>query len=384
VVRGRVVACTFQLADGDLGAPLALPKERTATRDEARAGERALLDYVAARVQVRNGDFPCAARPRGVTLVDKSGGFFAVAAVDYECKRSAADVTVRYDLFFDLDPRHQGLARVTVGDQPERQHVFRAEARELSLAQPLTLVDHVRDYVLLGVEHIFTGYDHLAFLFGLLVVAGLVHLGRGLRYVLGVVTAFTVAHSCTLVAAGIGWVRLPPRVVEPAIALSILWVALENLAVAQPRRRWVLTFGFGLVHGFGFASVLREIGLPPRGVVPSLLAFNVGVELGQLAVVALVAPALHLLAREPRRPLDIVALLLLAVGAVALLSRFALPLPSLLAVAAGAPVLLLALVPRLGYDAAVRRGGSTVLMLLATLWLVERVAGRVWLDGWLG
>ncbi len=129
---------------------------------------------------------------------------------------------------------HQGLARVTLPGQPERQHVFRGAARTLRLDRPVTLVDHLRDYLVLGMEHIFTGYDHLAFLFGLLLVASGARAARaGCATSLGVVTAFTVAHSVTLIAAGLGWVRLPSRFVEPAIALSIAYVAVENLVVPR-------------------------------------------------------------------------------------------------------------------------------------------------------
>ncbi|HEX9103357.1 MAG TPA: HupE/UreJ family protein, partial [Polyangia bacterium] len=130
--------------------------------------------------------------------------------------------------------------------------------------------------------------------------------------------------------------RLPSRFVESAIALSIAYVAIENLAVREPRHRWLLTFLFGLVHGFGFASVLADIGLPPSGVIPSLVSFNVGVELGQLTVVCAVAP------------------------------------------------ILLWLVPRYGLSARVRTVGSAVLFVLSTYWFFERVLGRVWLRGWLG
>jgi hypothetical protein len=249
----------------------------------------------------------------------------------------------------------------------------------------VTLFDHVRDYLVLGIEHIFTGYDHLAFLFGLLAVAGFDKLRSGLRYVLGVVTAFTVAHSLTLISAGLGWFRLPSSYVEPAIALSIAYVAVENLLVAQPRHRWLETFGFGLVHGFGFASVLRDIGLPPRGLVLSLLSFNVGVEAGQLAVVSLVAPALYLFAHWGEKNLRaFLGVMALAAAAIALLSRFELPLVSLCAVALGAPLLIMLLLPRLGYRKTIRLGGSTVLLLLSSLWFFERVLGRSWCGGWLG
>jgi hydrogenase/urease accessory protein HupE len=330
------VRVTLQISDRDLYEAVGVPKDRSVTRDEVLTARARLLDYVSGRVRVRNDGVDCPPGVRDLLLADKSDGFFAVTRVDYACRRTAAAVTVDYDLFFDLDPMHQGLARVELPGQPERQHVFRGAARQLRLDRPVTLWDHLRDYLVLGMEHIFTGYDHLSFLLGLMLVAAARGLRRGTSYVLGIVTAFTVAHSVTLLCAGLGLVRLPSRIVEPAIALSIAYVAVENLVVPEPRRRWLLTFGFGLVHGFGFASVLAEIGLPPSGVVPSLVSFNVGVELGQLCVVAAVAP------------------------------------------------LVLWLVPRLGLSARLRVVGSVVLLLLSTLWFFERVLGRAFFGGRLG
>src|SRR5205823_14309353 len=127
-----------------------------------------LFEYLASRVTVTNEGHACEPEPGALSFLDKAEGYFAVATLDWACKRTAADVRVRYDLFFDSDPRHQGLARITLPGQSETQHVFRADARELALSQPVGLVDHVRDYLILGIAHIFTGYDHLAFLFGLL------------------------------------------------------------------------------------------------------------------------------------------------------------------------------------------------------------------------
>jgi hypothetical protein len=383
-VRGRAVEYTFQLGDAELGPALGADERTRPTREQVTAAREKLTAYLAAHVTVTNAGFACEPHPGGVELTDKADGFFATATINYECKRTCADVTIDYNLFFDLDPRHQGFARVMVGDAPPREHVFRAGARTLALSRPVTLFDHVRDYLLLGVEHIFTGYDHIAFLFGLLVVAGFATLGRGLRYVLGVVTAFTVAHSVTLIASGLGWVRLPARFVEPAIALSIAYVAVENLVTPRPRFRWLLTFGFGLVHGFGFASVLREIGLPPRGLVLSLLSFNVGVELGQLAVVTLAAPALWIFARGIFQWREWLGLAAIAGAALALLSRFGLPLVQLSVVALGVPLALAFAVPRVGYDRAVRQCGSTALGLLAAFWFFERVLGKVFFGGALG
>jgi hypothetical protein len=383
VPAGRTATWTFQLAGEDVGPTVGLG-ERKATKAEAEARHAALLAYLGAHVKVENGDFGCEPHPREVSFLDKADGYFAVAVIDFECKRTIADLKVSYDLFFDVDPRHQGFVKLTVPGQPTREHVVRAGARTLALSREVTLLDHVRDYLLLGIEHIFTGYDHLAFLFGLLVVAGFRKLRDGLRYVLGVVTAFTVAHSITLIASGLDLVRWSPRIVEPAIALSILWVAIENILVEKPKRRWLLTFGFGLIHGFGFASVLREIGLPPRGLVLSLLSFNVGVELGQLAVVALVAPALHLFSRDQLGPRG--GLVLVGLSAIGVLGayRFDLPLVQSLIVICGVPLVLAFTVPVFGYDKAVRRAGSIILAALALFWFLERVLAKTWLGGALG
>ena len=141
-------------------------------------------------------------------------------------------------------------------------------------------------------EHIFTGYDHLAVPLRPLLVAAARGLSRGARYTLGIVTAFTVAHSVTLIAAGLGIVRLPRSIVEPAIALSIAYVAVENLVVRRAAPALALDVRLRPHPRLRLRLGAAEIGLPPSGVVPSLVSFNVGVELGQLCVVAAVAPLL--------------------------------------------------------------------------------------------
>ncbi len=153
------------------------------------------------------------------------------------------------------------------------------------------------EFLLLGIRHILTGYDHLLFLFGLLIVC------RTLRSALLLITCFTIAHSLTLALSTFGLVNLPSRFVEAAIAASILYVGIENLLRADGnlRGRWLITFAFGLIHGLGFASVLREMGIARTGlaaVVP-LVAFNSGVEVGQLTVAAIILPVIWKLRQRP-------------------------------------------------------------------------------------
>jgi hydrogenase/urease accessory protein HupE len=151
-------------------------------------------------------------------------------------------------------------------------------------------------FLLLGIEHILSGFDHLCFLLALLLMT------LRLRDVLAVVTTFTVAHSLTLAAAATGVVSLSPRIVEPLIAASIVYIAVENLMLRRPPKyRLAVVFGFGLVHGLGFASALSERlpGATGLAVIPPLLGFNAGVELGQLAVAACLVPLIRLARTRP-------------------------------------------------------------------------------------
>jgi len=152
------------------------------------------------------------------------------------------------------------------------------------------------DFLALGVKHILTGYDHLLFLLGLLVVA------RGFASSLKIITGFTIAHSFTLALATFGLVQIPSRIVEPLIAASIIYVGVDNLFRGDnPNARQLLTFGFGFIHGFGFASALREMGIGSRtgGIVLPLFSFNVGVELGQIMVAAAALPVIWRLRESP-------------------------------------------------------------------------------------
>ena len=158
-----------------------------------------------------------------------------------------------------------------------------------------TRADTTLQFFVLGIHHILGGYDHLLFLGALLLVA------RGVRDVVTTLTAFTVAHSLTLGLAVTGVVNVPARIVEPLIAASIVYVGLENLLRQQPPPRWKLTFGFGLIHGFGFAGALRELGIGSSGLAVALPlgSFNLGVEAGQIAVALVTLPLLWALRAQP-------------------------------------------------------------------------------------
>jgi len=165
-----------------------------------------------------------------------------------------------------------------------------------ALAEAAAQPSSFGEFVKLGIEHIVTGFDHLAFLFALLLTA------KSWREAAKIITAFTVAHSITLGLATFDLVSLPSKIVEPIIAASIIYAALENIFRGEIKGRWPLTFAFGLIHGFGFASVLRELGIGGQGtsaIVP-LFSFNLGVELGQMVIAALILPLIWKLRQQPK------------------------------------------------------------------------------------
>ncbi len=217
----------------------------------------------------------------------------------YTWPRPIRTLSIAYDLFVPGVSTASCLATIMESGHV-RNVVFTPEHREFSLtAGRRALWGQGWSFLLLGVRHILTGYDHILFLISLLV------LGGGLRSLLKIVSAFTVAHSITLSLAVLNIVTLPGRWVESAIALSIVYVALENFWKGERalRNRWLVTFGFGLVHGLGFASILSEMSIPRAGVAMALASFNLGVEVGQVMIVAVAFAALQVLRTWPREVL---------------------------------------------------------------------------------
>lgn len=233
-------------------------------------------------------------------------------------------VALTFDFFGSIGERHTVLGSFVWNGQENPVIFTRFEPDYLfDTGYRVPALDQFGQYLWLGVTHIFLGYDHVAFLLALLFV-------RRFRDLVKIITAFSVAHTLTLGAAALGVVALPSRWVETAIAASIVYVAAENLwRGADAPHRWRITFAFGLVHGFGFASVLRELGLPSEGLVRSLLAFNLGVELGQLAIATVCWPVLWWIGRRSwsGRVRVAVSCVLLAFGAAWFIDRvFALQL----------------------------------------------------------
>ena len=256
------------------------------TWGELRAKHQEIAAYAFARLALSG----CKVEP-GALLADRhSDGGYAVLQFAVDCGSVLPkDIELRYSLFADLDPTHRGLVRARIGE--------RTTTGVLGPERPTLLIgadggSGFLDYLREGVWHIWIGFDHVLFLVSLLLpaVLAVARFAPAFWDVFKVVTAFTVAHSITLALAALGVVNLPSRLVESAIALSVVLAALNNLWPVVHRGRWLVAFAFGLVHGFGFATVLAELGLPQASLVGALLGFNLGVEMGQLAIVALFLP----------------------------------------------------------------------------------------------
>jgi hypothetical protein len=261
------------------------------TPDEARAHLARLGGATRTQILVFADGQACPGDAADVEVGTRLGTPFTLLRMVYRCPARIRTLAVTCHLFAREHPGHQVLAviedRSDLG-APVRQHVFGPGTELLELSMDRAeggRLGAVAQFLRLGVSHIFTGYDHVLFLLGLLLGA------TGLGALVRIVTAFTVAHTLTLVLATLGYVSLDMRLVESTIALSIAYVALENLLVRH-RGRWMLAFVFGLVHGFGFSNVLREMRIPRDTLAWSLASFNVGVELGQLVSVSALYPVL--------------------------------------------------------------------------------------------
>jgi len=288
-----------------------------------------VTSYAKARLSASTaaGACPMSTKPQGV--VAHSDGKYLALSLDFSCTGDAPSVALVYDLLFEIDAQHRGVLRYT-NDGQMQPFVFGKARRSVTLSQ---LTPRFSAIVRLGIEHILSGYDHLLFLTALLLPAvlrrraGIWQPAANFRTVLGdvlrTVTAFTLAHSLTLALSAAHWLVLPSRFIESAIAASIVLAALNNLFPVLDADR-SLSFGLGLLHGFGFAAVLADVGLSGQGFVRTLFGFNLGVEIGQLAVVIALLPVLHLLRRSSRYPtwgLPLASTAVMLVGCVWLAER---------------------------------------------------------------
>ena len=246
---------------------------------------------------------------------EHSDGAYAVLHLTGRCPGNSGPLGLDYRLLQEIDTLHRGLLKLNLEGVDHTAVLVPGQVPPAFGSDAPGPLASMAAFLLQGVWHIWIGLDHILFLLALLLPAVLVRrdgrwvgvsgFGSAARDVVTVVTAFTAAHSITLSLAALGWVSLPSRWVESVIAASVVLAAANNLRPIVAGRRWVVAFGFGLIHGFGFASVLADLGLPAATLAWSLAGFNIGVELGQMAIVAAFLPLAYAL-RHTRLYLQVI------------------------------------------------------------------------------
>ncbi len=304
-VQGQDISGSVELAVRDVELAIGVDTNRDGkvTWGELRSNAPRLLHYVGQHLFLSAQDSSCVLNLGAIQINERVDGSYAWLPFTAHCPTAVQRLSIRYSLMDDIDPSHRGLLTLTAGrlaqsgvlGGPNSQAAF-------AVYSPSSWRTFV-EYLQAGIWHIWSGIDHLLFLLSLLLPAVLirrnghwepVRVGRPVLFsTLKVVTAFTLAHSITLTLAALDVVRLPSRLTESVIAASIIVAALNNIFPVVTESRARIAFAFGLLHGFGFASVLADMGLPSGARLLSLVSFNLGIETGQLAVVLGVMPIVY-------------------------------------------------------------------------------------------
>ncbi len=304
-VDGKVVTGSYELAvrDAELAVGVDADHDGKVTWGELRAAATSIISYVQQHLGLAAQGSPCELTIQSMQINDRVDGTYVWLPFSARCPSDAEQLTIRYSLMEGIDPSHRGLLTLNAGDTVQTAVLDSKTAQAAFAVFAPSKWRAFVEYLHAGIWHILSGIDHLLFLLSLLLPAVLFRKeGRwepvaqarpALISILKVVTAFTLAHSITLTLAALDVVRLPSRLTESVIAASIIVAALNNIFPIVTESRARIAFAFGLLHGFGFASVLSDMGLPHGARVISLLAFNLGIETGQLAVVLTVMPIIY-------------------------------------------------------------------------------------------
>jgi len=306
-VDGQVITGSMELAvrDAELAVGLDADRDGRVTWGELRAAQPRLERYASDHLEFSVQGNGCALSFEPIAVNDRVDGSYVWMPFKARCTTAVNDLRIRYTMLQGVDPSHRGLLTLIAGSAVQTGVLGGRDAQsEFAVFEP-SPARAFAEYFRAGVGHILSGIDHLLFLISLLLPAVLlrkhgswepVDAARpALLGIFKVVTAFTLAHSITLSLAALDVVRLPSRLTESVIAASIVVAALNNIFPVITDARARIAFAFGLLHGFGFASVLADMGLPHGARIVSLFAFNVGIEAGQLAVVLAVMPVVFAL-----------------------------------------------------------------------------------------
>lgn len=302
---GANIDWRWDLALRDLDDQLTLDANQNGevTWGEVEQAQQRIWAYASPLLKLQSDTGDCLpAGQQPLQIAEHAGEPYVVLASSYQCQSTPQSLAIDYQALFDVDASHRGLLKLVLAGKtltavltPERRQMQFGAADAPSSGQVF------RQYFVEGIWHVWTGYDHILFLSGLFLAAGLVYrsqrwqpaeqLSTTLLQSAKLVTAFTVAHAATLCLAALGVINLPSRWVESAVAATVLFAGLNNLWVmVRPERLFALCIVFGLIHGTAIAGALLDLGLPTTGRVTALLGFNLGVEVAQLALVLLLVP----------------------------------------------------------------------------------------------
>jgi hypothetical protein len=302
---GQELTGSIELAlrDAELAVGVDGNNDGRVTWGELRAAEPALRLYVQGHLQFESQKSQCSLQFQPLQVNERVDGNYAWLPFTAHCPVAIRQVSIRYSLMQGVDPAHRGLLTLTSGADAQTAVLGGKRVEQGFTLGASSSWRAFTEYLQAGVWHIWSGIDHLLFLISLLLPAVLLRrnghwepvaaVRPAFFNILKVVTAFTLAHSITLSLAALDVVRLPSRLTESVIAASIIVAALNNIFPLVTDSRARIAFTFGLLHGFGFASVLADMGLPHGARLISLVSFNLGIEAGQLAVVLAVMPVVY-------------------------------------------------------------------------------------------
>jgi hypothetical protein len=308
---GARVVGHWDIALRDLDNALSLDSDGDGniTWGEVRAREGDISAFAFSHLKLAVAGAACPITPGAFRIAAHSDGTYAAIDFSAACTAEARAIDVDYELFFDVDPQHDGIVRLDDG-ATTRSAIFTTKSRTQHFERAnRDRSKELGSAVKLGIFHIFSGIDHLLFLIALLIPAVLVRkppdriwepvdkFKPALVDVLKIVTAFTLAHSITLTLSALEVLRLPSRFVESGIAASVILAAANNVIPVLEDDRWTAAFALGLLHGFGFSATLMDLGLPRENLVLTLFGFNLGVEIGQMCVVGAFLPLAFFLRR---------------------------------------------------------------------------------------
>ncbi len=289
-----------------LAVPLDANRDGTVDQGEVDAARETLTGYLRQKIELFSGEVRLPLRVESLeirqeSVVDSEPLPFLFAQLVFESPHPLTEFRMRCHLLDEVNIRHDNFAKINIGGvvrpfvfTPSNAFLYRGGTAR-GVQMPSSHWKTFYSFGKLGTEHIFTGYDHILFLIGLLIVAS--RFGHTVK----VVTAFTIAHSLSLTLAVLRVVQVPSRLVESVIAVSIMYVTFENVFSWFPVKRWMISFGFGLVHGLAFAQALEVLHLPRLQLVTALFSFNVGIEAAQVVIVALTFPVIFATAKASWR-----------------------------------------------------------------------------------